>query len=218
MARNALLNVGPEAQPKYDLVGPTVDDDVRRLLNRYGRDAVATAMKRAMKGKRGRKATADWPEIDKILKMDARRLLEGGDPFAERTNYSIAKAYAEQCPGHSHAATHRRILKKLAQKRVLFTYLNAFIIGDTEYPHSSFISILRKLPELMPHGNWDRQLALAESQLRDYTAKYGAPPDEMSMKDIEEGAQRAVISTFLEGGRTPPGGIFGLAGKMPPGD
>lgn len=212
MTSNALLQLSQNAQAKFDLVGPTVDDDVRRMISRYGRDAVAGAMKRAIKVKRGRKAEADWPEIDKVLKVDARRLLEGGDPFAERTNYSIAKAYAERHPGHSHAATHRRILKKLADKRVLFTLINAYMIGEDEYPYAAYLSVLKMLAMEMPDMHWGDKLLRSEGYVNDYTAKHGAPADQLTMKEIEEGA-RSLLG-LLAGGQMPLGALFGLAGKL----
>lgn len=214
MALNALLKLGLDAQAKFDLVGPTVDDDVRRIISRYGREAVVDAIKRATKAKRGRKAEADWPEIDKILKMDARSLLEGGNPFAERTNYSIAKAYSEKNPGHSHAATHRRILKKLAEKRVLFTLINAYMIGKEEYSYLAYLSVLKRLAEEMPDGHWEKRLKHSEEQVGDYIVKHGHPADSLTMKDIEEGAQSPVVSALLAGNPAPLGGLFGLASKL----
>jgi len=41
---NALLNIMSGVdRPKYDLVGSSVEDDIRRAINRYGREAAAAA-------------------------------------------------------------------------------------------------------------------------------------------------------------------------------
>ena len=53
MAINALAGLSPDG-PKFDLVGPTVDDDIRRIIARYGTEAVKQAVKRVTKPKRGR--------------------------------------------------------------------------------------------------------------------------------------------------------------------
>lgn len=207
MVQKGLLAYLAEYQPKYDLVGPTVDDDLRRIIRRYGREAVLDAVKRETRKKRGRKAEPDWPEIDKILKLDARRLLEGGDPFTERTNYSIATEYTERFPGHNPAATHRRILKKLAEKREIFTLLNARLISENEYSYLAHLSILQRLEQRLPGWGWDVRISLIENAVRDYNAKHGAPDDGMTIDEIERGARSELLD--LVQNRPPRVGIFG---------
>lgn len=212
MAQNALLGFGDPSQPKFDLVGPTVDDDIQRAIWRYGREAVLQAVKRKTQKKRGRKAEPDWPELDKVFKLDARRLLEGGDPFAERTNYSIATEYSDRNPGHSRAATHRRILKKLAAKRVLFTLLNAHRISEHEYPYSAHLAVLVRLEKEASGWGWAKRLAFAEQSVRDYKAKYGPPDENLTMEEIEKGARALILTDHGSDGH-PVGGIFGLLGS-----
>lgn len=120
MTINALAGLSPDG-PKFDLVGPTVDDDIRRIIARYGTEAVKQAVKRVTKPKRGRKPEKDWPELREVIESDARDWLAGGDPFSSRSNYSIAKDFADKNPGHSHPATMKRIERKLVQKRVWMT-------------------------------------------------------------------------------------------------
>jgi len=213
--QNALLSYLGKYQPEYDLVGPTVDDDLRRIIKRYGRDAVLDAIKREGKKKRGRKAQPDWPELSKVLEEDARTLLEGGDPFPERTNYSIATAYAEANPGHSRAATHRRILRKLSQKRVILTLLSAHQVSHDQYPFEAHLGILRRIDREKPDWAWSDLVALAETAVRDYTAKHGPPEPAMTMKEIENGAREIMLPERGSDGR-PAGGIFGLLGSARP--
>src|SRR3546814_11670708 len=94
---------------KMDLIGPTVDDDIRRAIARYGADDVKVAVKNATKAKRGRKKEPDWPEPREIMEADAREWLAGNDPFTTRSNYSIAKEIAESNLGHSIVSTNKRI-------------------------------------------------------------------------------------------------------------
>jgi hypothetical protein len=206
MAANSLLDLIRSFESKFDLVGPTVDDDIRRAISRYGVQAVKDAVKRQTKAKRGRKAEKDWPEIDKVLKEDARKWLDGGDPFADRSNYSIAQAYANQNPGHSHAATHRRIMNKLAEKREIFTLINAYVISQNEYPYSAHLRTLRALIAFDGTGShWEKSLELAEGSIADYTAKHGPPSDILTMKEVEHGAKNSLTDMLLKGSSKPQG-------------
>ena len=212
--QNALAGLGSLAA-KYDLVGPTVDDDIRRIVARYGASAVKDALSRQTKAKRGRKPEKDWPEIDKVLKEDARLFLQGGDPFASRSNYSIAQTYAAAHPGHSHAATQRRIMKKLAEKRVMFTLINAEIIGRDCYPHGGYLRTLRALIAALPTWDaWRSILSRAESSLADYAQKLGPVPESMTMKEVEEGAMKALIVPLTPNGRSLAGIIDSLLAKQ----
>lgn len=209
MNDKGLIGLIKEYETKFDLVGPRVDDDIRRAINRYGAQAVKDAVKRLTKPKRGRKAERDWPEIDKVIKEDARKWLEGGDPFADRSNYSIAQAYVNEHPGHSHAATQRRIMKKLAEKRVTFTLINAELIGRGGYPHEAYLRALRALTELRPDwGIWPRILSEAEANIADYTRKFGPIPPDMTMKEVEDGARNALLPA------SPTNSNSGLAGMF----
>src|SRR3546814_4577745 len=51
------------AMPKMDIIGPTVDDDIRRAIARYGADDVKEAVKNATKAKGGGKKEPAWTEL-----------------------------------------------------------------------------------------------------------------------------------------------------------
>src|SRR3546814_11429091 len=106
--------------PKMDLIGPTVDDDIRRAIARYGADAVKVAVKNATKAKRGRKKEPDWPELREIMEADAREWLAGNEPFTTRSNYSIEKELPARNPGHTLVSTQNLIERKLTRSH---TYL-----------------------------------------------------------------------------------------------
>jgi hypothetical protein len=180
----------------FDIVGPTVDDDIRRAIGRHGAQAVKDAIRRRTKKGRGRKSVPDWPEISEILKEDARIWLEGGDPFMARTEYSIAKEYAERCPGHSQVSTHRRMMKKLAAHRIYFTLVQATYLSDDQYPHAAHLRALTELGQIGGHrGIWETRLALAESYIADYACKFGTPPQNLTMKEIEQGSRVTLQAT-----------------------
>ena len=146
MAVNALTGLLANG-PKFDLVGPTVDDDIRRIVTRYGAEAVKEAVKRETKAKRGRKPERDWPELREVIEADARDWLAGGDPFSSRSNYSIAKDFADRSPGHSHPATMKRIERKLVKSRVWMTLVVAKNISREGYPYAEHIRALDALSD-----------------------------------------------------------------------
>ncbi|MPT49245.1 MAG: hypothetical protein E2598_12650 [Sphingobium sp.] len=223
MSNNELAHIGSPVPASWDLVGPTVDDDVRRAIDRYGAEAVKEAVKLQTKRKVGRKPEADWPELHRVLQEDARKWLDGEDPFSERSNYSIAKDYAAQNPGQSCPATHRRILQKLSERRVCLTIIHAWLISETDYPYQTH---LRALGELGTFEGWADRAAVmlkeAHANIADYTAKNGRPEDNMTIKEIEKGARMALadiialergILSSLAFGLTPKG-MFGRGGNL----
>ena len=190
MAANPVKRRNAISEPKFDLVGPTVDDDIRRAIGRYGPDAVKDAVKHQTKAKRGRTPIDDWPELREMIIADGKRLLSGGDPFAERPNYSIAKEYADRDPGHSHPSTMKRIERKLAEGRVLRAFLYAMRYGYKESSYKCYIRILEMMYQRFPIDNWRASLMNAQSTIADYAAKKGhSPPATMTMKLVEDAAR-----------------------------
>lgn len=210
----ALANALRNYSAKFDLVGPSVDDDIRRAVLRYGAEAVKAAVKRQTKSKVGRKPEQDWPDLMETIFADAKIWLAGADPFEGRSNYAIAKDFADRKPGQSATSTHQRIERKLKQKpydrrwRILAF---AEYISREGYPHAAH---LRALEELAKAGagasaeTWSLALEAARATLDDYEQKTGQrPPAELSMKQIEE----VVRNAFTPVSNTKPGGLFALS-------
>lgn len=199
--RNALASF---AMPKMDLVGPTVDDDIRRVIWRYGAEAVKNAVKKATKAKLGRKKEPDWPELREIIEADARDWLAGNDPFAARTNYAIAKAFAERTPGQSAVSTHKRIERKLSKgpyDRRWFTLASAEIQSRDAYPfevHIRALEALSELPESSRPEIWKASLDSARATVADYEAREGkAPAAKMTFREIEEAVRKASLAALI---------------------
>ena len=195
MALNAFLSGAP---PKYDLAGPTVEDDVRRLITRYGAAAVKDAAAKLTKAKRGRKALLDWAELISWMDDDARFWLNGGDPFGARSNYAIAKEYADAHPGHDHASTMQRIERKLRKEpygRRWYVIVRAMIMSENDYPYASHLRALDELSSFDAHPVWNSRADLFRGSVADYRAKWGEPADELTTNQIEEGARKALPST-----------------------
>ncbi|MCJ8158547.1 hypothetical protein [Sphingomonas sp. LaA6.9] len=177
---------------KMEFVGPTVEDDVRRLIVRYGIDAVRDAVKKQAKKKRGRPEEKDIRELRPFLEQDARAWLEGRDPFAERSNYAIAQQFANERPGHSYAGTMTRIQKKLAQKRKFYVFAIAEALARDEYPYKQHLRALEAVATESDHEIWTLVIDRANGTLASYTRKHGEPDDSITMKQIEEGARNAL--------------------------
>lgn len=208
MAINALGALSAYG-PKLELVGPTVDDDIRRAITRYGKAAVKEAIKRQTASKRGRRPEKDWPELREQIDADARDWLQGGDPFATRSNYSMAKDFADRKPGHSYPATMQRIERKLGKSRVSITLVTAMNLSREDYPHAAHIRALEALSQTDAHPIWADLLENAKSELADYEARNGEPPQaHLSMKDIKDAAIKALNSPLKP---NTLGGLLGAA-------
>lgn len=208
--------------PKWDLVGPTAEDDIQRAITRYGADAVKAAVRSLTRPKRGRKPERDWPELREVIETDARDWLAGGDPFSDRTNYSIARDFADKSPGHSAVSTHKRIERKLAKKpydRRWFVLVAAENLSRDGVPHAQHIRALEALAQLSHDAGgevWQTSLKWARLAISDYEAKIGTPPPaELSMKAVKDAARNALLSLTKPTSR---GGMFGLAGALPASD
>lgn len=191
----------PDAPPELDVVGPTIADDVRRLIRKYGRSALKEAVQKQTKLKRGVKAKPDWFDLEEILKEDAARWLDGGNPFRERGNRTIAKKIAADQPGHNIDATFDRIRKKLIKDRRYYTLVHAARLSEDHYPHMAHLKALQALAGLGRHDVWADQLHSAQNALVDYSIKYGTPPHAMTISEIQAEASKALRAEPAKGDR-----------------
>ena len=206
MSDSALTNLTPQV----GLIGPTVEDDIHRAITRYGAEAVKGAITKLTKPKTGRPLEKDWLKMKPMIEADAKYWLAGGDPFAERTNYSIAKEVADSEPGHSHDATIRRLTRKLKEKRQLMTYLAAMIESEKR----SYLDYIRALEAAVEIGGDESPytliLQLARSAINDYELTYGNPPSpELTLDQVKEKPKNALISLSRMSEQSQLGGLFG---------
>jgi hypothetical protein len=199
--KNAEIATPLADPPKWDLVGPTVDDDIGRAIRRYGAEAVKLAIKKQTKAKKGRKPEKDWPELRDIIEADARDWLNGKDPLQTRSNYSIAQDFARRNPGHSAVSTHQRIERKLKKKphdRRWFMLLTAESLSRDGVPYSQHMRALEALAALTPenggHRVWQISLENAKNDIADYQKKTGEyPAEHLSIKEVENTARNALL-------------------------
>lgn len=172
------------------IVGPTVDDDIRRAIDRYGAEQVELALKRLTKQRAGRKTIADMTELSTVFEEDARSWLEGNDPFLSRTNYAIARDLAGDLKGHPRAAAIDRVERKLRTEpfgRKWRALAAAFRISYSEYPFALHMKALLELAKIDPEWVWDKRLEDIKLLLSAHEYRTGAQPDaKLSMKQIEE--------------------------------
>jgi hypothetical protein len=181
------------ALPKFDIVGPTVDADMRRLILRYGEEAARQALKTQTARKRGRPHEKDWQFLAPILRVDARNWLEGGDPFSTRSNASIAREIAEKHRGQSLESDLKRITRKLSQSRRYLTFCEAEIIARKEFPCATYLRVLDALLDTGKHRNlWETEQHNALGAIADFTAKFGKPDPQMSLHDMESETAKPV--------------------------
>lgn len=186
----------PDEQPQFDLVGPTVDDDMRRLTRRYGVQAAQVALKSQTAGKPGRPHERDWLLLADIIREDAHDWLIGRDPFKTRSSAAIARNFANEHPGQSRDSTVARLKLKLSRSRRYITFCEAERLARAEFPHGQY---LRALKALIATGRsarlWAEQGCRTSACIVDYTAKFGRPPPGMTMQQLESGAAEPITPT-----------------------
>lgn len=186
-----------------------VDAEIRNAIRRFGAEAVKASIKRLTKPKRGRKPDLDWPELCPVIDADARNWLSGGDPFAVRSNYSIAKAFADGKPVHNHPANMKRIERKLAINRVRMTQYAAYELSLDGYPHATHVRAVEELVRAGSHPVWQTILENAKSKIAEYGTALGQPPPaRLSMKEVEDAVHAALSPTPTLGGLLGLGSLF----------
>lgn len=189
----------------FDISGPVVDDDIRRLIGRYGAENVKGAIKRQTAGKRGPIPKVDWSGLRNVLREDASRWLAGEDPFCARSNRSIARRFAEDHPGQSPEATYRRIMGKLSKGRRYYTLVEAEWLSQREYAYTENFRAIRGLIAFgVRRRMWEEFLSLREASLSDYKTKFGEPPASITMQDLQTESAKTISPTP----RTSPGNVM----------
>lgn len=205
---NALGSFSP---PRWDLVGPTVADDIYRAIQRYGADEVQRAVKEATKKKRGRKREPDWINLKDVIEEDARKWLEGRDPIAERSHYSIAKEYAAHNPGHDEGSTRKRIERKLARgmhNRLWYILWSAEEQTRENYSYLEHIRAIKAIRDLTDPKLGQLMIDRTLRTVTDYEAREGGlPPEHMTFADVEAAVKRASQNALAS--LVPPRGVFG---------
>ena len=189
------LAIRSRAQSRFDLVGPNIEDDVRRLLARYGSTAVTDTVRRLTKAKRGRRALKGWEYLMPWIEDDARQWLNGDDSFEVCRTYNIAKEYAEQSPEHERILTIERVERKLRAKRYghrWFVLLRAMELSRDDYSYTQHIRALEALGTLESSAVWRSNADRLRANVTDYIAKWGQPASDLTVKQIEEGALMTV--------------------------
>lgn len=182
--------------PKLDIVGPTVDDDIRRLIRRYSVGAVQIALKNQSARKTGRPPEKDWLLLQDIIQEDAREWLAGGDPFIKRSNASIARHFTDKHAGQSRESTIVRIKLKLSRSRRYVTLCEAERLAREAFPYDQYLRVLNALIDTRKHTRlWKEQGFQTLASVAEYTAKFGEPCPDMTITELEAEAAKPFTPT-----------------------
>lgn len=197
----------PNALAMY--LGGPLDEQMSSLVSKFGADAVRSAAKQATAKRRGRRPEKDWVSLKPWVNLDADDWLNGRDPFAKRSNYAVAKAFAEQFPGHNPFATKERIERKLREKRRWFMLAIAMERSKVDFPAELHLRTLRELAELNTHPVWAQVYENALGRLVRYREKFGDPGPAKSFEqlDAELNAQPPALAEY--GNALAGSGLFG---------
>lgn len=178
---NALMVTKPDTLPARSL-----HEELRLLISRFGADAVRSAVSKLTKKSSGRNEERDWQKLQDVLDQDATDYLDGKDPFKERSNYAISKAFADKNPGHSQAATHRRIMRKLQMKRRLYFMIQAWQFCLRDRPFGDYFRVVSDFATFDP--KWGASMLKwsdnERGQLQRYRETIGEPDPAMTLPDI----------------------------------
>lgn len=191
------------------LPGRTLDQQMRALVTRYGADAVREAAKAATVKRKGRKPEKDWIGLAPWVQKDAEDWLHGRDPMALRSNYSIAKAFAEEHQGHNRYATKHRIERKLRTKRRWYMLVIAQERSETDFPVDVHLRSLWELIEVDSSRHWQSILEYALGKVARYRELIGEPAPDKSLTTIDEELIKA--SGTILGSWTQPRGLLGVS-------
>ncbi len=193
----------------------SLDNDLRALITRHGKEAVRDAVKRLTKGTKGRKQERDWPIIGpEISRKDALDWIEGRDPLKLRSNYSIAQNFARRFPGQSVLSTHRRIMRKLKKQRVWFYEMMAWEMAGTDLPFSQYFDIVSRITQ--KDERWGRIFTtdydLKVGMLTRYRDQLGEPEPSMTFANIDKALKDHDAQKLSLGAMVSRVGIFGRNG------
>ena len=184
--QNALAGLG--AFSNYLNWQATLDEELDRLVQVHGADAVRAATKKATAKRKGRKPEQDWLALKDWIELDAQDWLDGHDPFTLRTNYFLAKQVAQTVPGHNAPATHRRVMAKLARRRKWLVLARAWRHAAKSRPPLDYFRTVAALIEL--------DLKFADSlqmisdrhrgQIVRYKERFGELDPTLTLEQIEE--------------------------------
>jgi hypothetical protein len=189
----------------------SLDDELIALVQKHGADAVRDAAKRATAKKRGRRPEKDWLNLKEWVYQDAEDWLYGRDALTIRSNYAVAKAFAEKFPGHNVFATKERIERKLRQSRRWYMLVVARERSESEFPHEVHLRTLRELAELDTHPVWARLFESALGVLIRYREKFGAPEPDKPFEQLESELRPPVrgLGMGVQNALAHRGGLFG---------
>lgn len=186
--------------PLPELDQLALDGALQKLVKQYGTANVRKAAIRLCKGKAGRKLHPDWQHLKGEIRQDAIDWLDGKDPRSLRSDYSVAKAFSHQHPGHDSLSTYKRILRKLKKQRPWNYLVTAWQLSMFERPFAEHFRVLPLLADQLPTMR-DSILQMAEwnrNDLERYRQRHGEPAPEMTIEAIGDAVRNQPVLAQTE--------------------
>ncbi|WP_439545296.1 hypothetical protein [Sandarakinorhabdus sp.] len=126
------------------LSAASLDDEIKRLIRRHGKEAVAKAAKKLTKPNlRAEPEIQDYRALEPILREEARRLLNG-EPARSRTQLAELAAPAVKHK-QSHSSVITRLLRRLSTPRcATYRAIYALEVAKAEFSVRTLIPLCRK--------------------------------------------------------------------------
>ena len=168
-----------------------LDNDIRRLVGLYGRDAVRAAAAKLTKKRTGPSELKYWWRMPELLEEDAIKIMNsmGQIKFA-RDEYYINKIQEFYHPDYSDAvrAGISRHLKNKKWWTLMFAFENGRVGPHSHVRYREVLVALRALDKNAESAaHWDARLTHLDQLKSAYERRFGAlPPDELSVTQIQE--------------------------------
>ena len=179
---------------------PSLDDEIKRLVQLYGKAAVRNAVSRLPKNKAGRKQENDLAHLKDWFEQDAQDWLNGLDPAKARSNYQMAMHVASLAKPHYYAATLRRVQRKLAKRRHFIGLVMAWQSAEATRPYADYF---RAGDAIIAHddkfGDMVQSIAdNARGKIERYKARYGDPDPCMTLAAIDEALNAPMVPDIVD--------------------
>lgn len=169
-----------------------LDGEIEKLVKQHGPDAVREATKRLTKKKAGRKQVVDLNLLRDWFERDGDDLLDGLDPFLLRSNYAMAKFFADQEKPHNRAAAHRRMMRKLALRRKTIAHIMAWERAEKIRPFGDYFRACDVLEAF--DSKWHDIAQWSADNLRSkierYISRHGEIDPALTIPQIDEALAR----------------------------
>lgn len=150
---------------------PTLDGEIKRLIQDHTREAVREAANRLTAGRVGRPKENDLPAFAADFEQDARDWLDGRDPNKRISSRKLARQFAKENPKPSEIGAFDRVYKKLRKNRKRICLIRAYEISENDYPVRRHLEAIEAVIGESSHEVWDWMKGRALREIETFTAR-----------------------------------------------